>query len=441
VTLEGYRDIIREVEVKPGEDMMLDLGEMDPKAGAVEFNITLSGNSELTVESLISELKVELDGKEFPYGAPELNGILEGSHTVRLLHPMFASDLVEFDVADAQTSRLDMVMGQLPGIVEMHLDDSLKSAIYVDGKPAKLVNGLLNLPAEREVKVEVRTHNYLSVFRNFYLKSKQREVWEVTPERIPGPEFKKQWMVPYLGLNMAWIPAGDFVMGSPMEEHARLPNEGPATEVRFTRGFWAGVFEVTQNQYRSIMQKNPSEFIDGRSPVDSVTWEEAKTYCDYLTRIEAAAGRLPEGYVYRLPTEPEWEYFARAGTTTPFHFGDTANSSNGNFKGVYPRERFEAMETTTVYGSTTAGRFPPNAWGLYDVHGNVQEWTLDIYNGRLPGEDLVDPAPRTAGSRVAVRGGSWQDSAVWSRSAYRREMRPNSEDSATGFRVILAPEF
>ena len=153
---------------------------------------------------------------------------------------------------------------------------------------------------------------------------------------IPGPTPAQSWTLPYLGLKFVWVDPGSFTMGSPMEEPGRLPNEGPQTTVRFTRGFWMGMYEVTQSQYSEVMGENPSEFEGARHPVDSVTWREAKLYCEMLTSLEKSAGRLPEGYVYRLPTEPEWEYAARSGTNTAFSFGDKADASMGNFRGIYP---------------------------------------------------------------------------------------------------------
>lgn len=246
--------------------------------------------------------------------------------------------------------------------------------------------------------------------------------------------------MPYLGLKLAWIPPGEFVMGSPMREQGRLPNEGERTEVTLTRGYWAGVHEVTQASFREIMDQMPADFVGAERPVDTVTWGEASTFCQMLTKREREAGRLPEGYVYRLPTEAEWEYAARAGTTTPFHFGKTADTTSGNFRGMYPRGLYDGQRVTESYGTEPVGTYSANAYGLYDIHGNVSEWTIEAYNGRLPGGELTDPAPRTGGRRYTLRGGSWEDFAVHVRSAARAEARMDIESNAIGFRVFLAPE-
>lgn len=184
----------------------------------------------------------------------------------------------------------------------------------------------------------------------------------------------------------------------------------------------------------------PAAFFGARHPVDSVTWEEANAFCRALTTRERAAGRLPEGYVYRLPTEAEWEYAARAGSKTPFHFGEQADTTYGNFRGIYPRESAQDRPSTETYGTEPVGSYTPNAYGLYDIHGNVSEWTVEAYSGRLPGGRVTDPAPRTGGERYTLRGGSWEESAVRVRSAARAEARQDTESNAIGFRVFLAPE-
>ena len=189
------------------------------------------------------------------------------------------------------------------------------------------------------------------------------------------------------------------------------------------------------------MKQNPSFSKGENLPVDSVSWESARMYCRNLTKIERAAGRLPDGYVYRLPTEAEWEYVARAGTTSPFSFGDRANASNGNFRGVYPIAAREKSNEGGHYGSRPVGSYSANAFGLYDIHGNVGEWTLDHFGARLNGGSLTDPRPREDGRRVAVRGGSSGDFAIRVRSAAREEILPETKGNAIGFRVVLARDF
>ncbi len=254
--------------------------------------------------------------------------------------------------------------------------------------------------------------------------------------------------------NMVWISPGTFTMGSPDTEAERHSWEGPQTRVTISQGFWMGKYEVTQGEYSPMMGSNPSYFTtkdaygnpispDLSRPVEQVSWNDAVAYCGALTTRERNAGRLPDGYVYRLPTEAEWEYACREGTTTAFHYGPSLRSGMANFYGY---EEYEASigryyNPSGIYlGRTTSvGSYAPNAWGLYDMHGNVWEWCHDWGSGDLPGGSVTDPQGPSAGSGRVIRGGSWLDDARWCRSAYRNFYYPDYTYLDIGFRVVLAP--
>ena len=209
--------------------------------------------------------------------------------------------------------------------------------------------------------------------------------------------------------------------------------------VVLTKSYWLGKYEVTQGQWEAMMGSNPSKFENaGReAPVEQVSWEEAIEFCRKLTEREQAAGRLPEGYVYSLPTEAQWEYACRAGTTTPFHYGNKLSSSEANFDGKYPyggASKGRYLQTTVKVGS-----YAPNKWGLYDMHGNVWEWCYDWY-GRYKKGAVWDPAGRTKGSTRVFRGGGWFSSARGCRSANRSRNWPGIRFNALGFRVALRSE-
>lgn len=440
IALPGYREIAQEVVLEGGEDRILELAALEPNSGAIRFDVELPASTRLTLESIKKDLVVELDGARYNFGDAALDAVPEGPHVVRLIHPIFESQLLKVEISDKQEAVLDVVLKQLPAVVDVEIIGGFDAQYLVDGKSVDGTEGEIPMPSGRAVELEVQIRDHLTMRKTFELKPKDLETWQILPIKIPGPVESGEWEIPYLGMQFSWAPAGAYEMGSPMQEHGRLPSEGPRTEVRFTKGFWAGKYEVTQAQYFSLMGNNPSEFLGKNSPVESVSWGAANTFCERLTEIELAAGRLPDGYIYRLPTEYEWEYFARAGTEGPFHFGDSANVSYGNFKGVYPRDQLEDLQQTELYGTTRVGSYEANGYGIYDVHGNVQEWTLDKFNGRLEGGLLTDPIARTSGSRIAVRGGSWKDSAVATRAASRREVRPETNSSDIGFRVVLAPK-
>ena len=172
-----------------------------------------------------------------------------------------------------------------------------------------------------------------------------------------------------LGMQFKRIPAGEFDMGSTDGDS----DERPVHRVRISRDFYLGIHEVTQAEYRAVTGKSPSNFKGDDLPVEKVSWEEANEFCRLLTERERTAGGLPSGMVYRLPTEAEWEYAARAGTTTKYCFGDD-ESGLGEYAWYGGNS-----------GSTThpVGQKRPNAWGLYDMHGNVWEWCQDWYGAYI----------------------------------------------------------
>lgn len=438
--LDNYRSIGKRVEVGPGEDVVVDMGELVRKSAELEIDVSFEGLSAAEAQELSKEVTVKLGELSYRLGSADLRFVPEGEYVLRLEHPQYAADPVELVLEDRDVKRVSFELKPRPGLVKLLLPGSLETSIRLNRKEIQLEGDTINIPAFKPVEFELRIRNHLTMVRNFELQPNEEVVWRVNPVPIPGPTVGQDWTMPYFGFRLAWIPQGSYTMGSPKEEQGRLPNEGDLTEVTFTRGYWAGVYEVTQAAYRSVLDEMPSDFVGAKRPVDSVTWEEANAFCQMLTSLERNAGRLPEGFVYRLPTEAEWEYAARAGTTTPFHFGETADTTSGNFRGVYPRGFNNGKTVTETYGTEPVGEYAPNAFGLYDVHGNVSEWTMEAYNGRLPGGSLTDPDPRTGGSRYTIRGGSWEDFAVRVRSAARQDASADTESNAIGFRVFLAPE-
>jgi sulfatase modifying factor 1 len=255
--------------------------------------------------------------------------------------------------------------------------------------------------------------------------------------------------------NMVWIQYGTFVMGSPASEAERGDDETQHT-VTLTKGFYMGKYAVTQGEYLALMGNNPSSVIkvdargnpispDLRRPVEEVSWDDATAYCAQLTAQEQAAGRLPACWVYRLPTESEREYACRAGTTTAFNFGSAIHGGMANF---YDYSEYDAsIGVISVFDpavpwlarSTTVGSYQPNAWGLYDMHGNVWEWCRDRY-GAYPTGSVIDPQGPASGPFRVARGGSWGAyDGSFCRSACRDAGFPSGGGESLGFRVVLAP--
>lgn len=235
--------------------------------------------------------------------------------------------------------------------------------------------------------------------------------------------------------GMVWIRPGNFLMGSRDDEQGRFANE-VQHPVTLTRGYWIGVHEVTQAEYGTVTGRdNPSAFPDDANrPVEQVSWHDAMAYAATLTATERAAGRIPPDWAYRLPTEAEWEYACRAGArTTRFaHGDDLALTALGD----YAWTALQGLESTQPVEQRR-----PNAWGLLDMHGNVFEWCLDLWEGSpYPGGTTatVDPLGNTGTSRVQ-RGGSWGYGPRFARSAYRDLGPPDQVHPQLGFRVVLAP--
>ena len=234
-----------------------------------------------------------------------------------------------------------------------------------------------------------------------------------------------------IGMKLVLIPKGTFMMGSPESEEGRKENE-TQHEVPSSKDYYLGVHEVTQAQYEKVIGKNPSHFqgaIVGNEnadlPVENVSWYEAVDFCKKLSELpeEKKAGR-----VYRLPTEAQWEYACRAGSKTAYSFDDE--------EGLLPEHGwFNRNSSDRIH---TVGLLEPNAWGLYDMHGNVWEWCSDWYE-EYPKGAVSDPTGPKEGSDRVFRGGSWHDVAAYCQSADRIRLYPSIRSRDLGFRLALSP--
>jgi formylglycine-generating enzyme required for sulfatase activity len=266
------------------------------------------------------------------------------------------------------------------------------------------------------------------------------------PERRAAAELKRQqaeksFRIADLGLDMVWIPPGTFLMGTPGRgllakwfyrfrenvTHQSVPpdfgedNERQATWVTLTQPFWIGRTEVTQAQWQAVMGSNPSTFKGNDLPVANVSGNAAMEFCRKLTEREWTTGRLTKDYIYTLPTEAQWEYACRAGTT-----GDYAGDLNA----------IAWYDANSGNKPHPVGTHQPNAWGLWDMHGNVIEQCLDWY-GSYPGGAVTNPSGPVPGILQASRGGGWQFNMAHARSAYRVAGSPAGSDLNTGFRLAL----
>jgi formylglycine-generating enzyme required for sulfatase activity len=251
------------------------------------------------------------------------------------------------------------------------------------------------------------------------LLQEERTLDRLLPELVSFPAGTLRTLG---GTDCVWCPPGQFLMGSPAGEAQRDCDEVQHI-VTLTQGFWLLDHEVTQAEYLEVTGSNPSQFIgDLNRPVEGVTWDDAVIYCQKLTERERAAGRITEQQAYRLPTEAEWEYAARAGTMGP-RYGelDAIGWWSGN-----------AGDRTEPVSQKAA-----NAWGLHDTMGNVWEWCSDWY-GDYPTGSVTDPRGPSSGDRRVVRGGSWFNGAKSARSADRGRLDPGVRTNNLGFRPALS---
>ena len=250
------------------------------------------------------------------------------------------------------------------------------------------------------------------------------------------------------GMTMIQLPAGSFVMGSPPDEVGRVDDdEGPPAPVTISQPFFVSTTEVTRSQFIKVTgsthSRNMAQDTSG-SPEDSLTWDEAVVFCEKLTVMDADRRR---GWAYRLPTEAEWEYACRAGTTTPFSHGekptqliDVICKLSPDDPYLVPSDKFPEIQRNNVLVPYPAGFTQPNPWGLYDTHGNVWEWCQDYY-APYPDDDSprTDPTGPADGDWRSLRGGAWDEDSVACRSASRIGLDPLVRRNDIGFRVVFAP--
>jgi formylglycine-generating enzyme required for sulfatase activity len=233
-----------------------------------------------------------------------------------------------------------------------------------------------------------------------------------------------------VAMDMIWCPPGTFTMGSPTTEAGRQSDREDEHNVSLTQGFYLGKYEVTQSQYEAVMtgitgdrNATPSNWHGNPDrPVEKVSWTDAQVF---LTRLnEQQAGNLPAGWSYVLPTESQWEYACRAGTTTAYSWGDSIVGTNANY-------------SSSGYSQTRdVGKYAANPWGFFDMQGNVWEWTADWYQAAYPiGNLVIDPISPASGSRRVKRGGSWFNGGTNLRSAWRGNDSPGARNINIGFRV------
>ncbi len=437
---EGYHPREREVVLQPGEVLDLDFGELERKMIPVELEV-LGLNQSLRDDP---RLRLRLDDVEVTLGSSGSVALPQGQSELWVQHPDYREKRERLEVGPSM-STLSITLEPRPGVLRLDLRREGAFTLRINGRQVES-REVLGLAPGTPYEVEVVLDRYEPARRTFRFGANEREVWVIEPKLIEPPSVGESWTFPYQDFAFVWIAPGEARVGSPRMERHRLPNEASGSGERplgvLTRGFWMSETTVTQAFFTALGGNNESHFRGAQRPVESISWLDAVAFAEKLTAQEREAGRLPEGYVYRLPTQVEWEYACRAGGDTAFSWGNEARPAQGNFRGVYPRDLNHSGPSPDRYGTLPVKAFPANPWGLYEMHGNVRELTLDNFNDRYPSQSrLVDWVEERPNDFVPVRGGGWEDSAERSRSASRDRINRAHQNYNTGFRLVLAPEF
>ena len=390
----------REVTIRPGKDASVSV-KLDPDSGIIRLRSSTPG------------AKATLNGKQFPLG--EAVRVPPGRHKLVLEAPYYYSLSKIYTLSEGQTIELSKDLSPKMGTLVINTTPP-GAKIIIDGK----VHARPSPTIIKDIQAGPHTVEVIKKGHNLKPKEivlKQGQVLRIHLALKKGGPFTNS-----IGMTFVRIPAGSFMMGSPSGEAGRDSDEGPQHRVTISRSFYMQTTEVTQAQWKSVMGSNPSRFKNcgGDCPVERVRWNDAQEFIKRLNRKEG-------GSKYRLPTEAEWEYAARAGSTGAYCFGD-----NKGQLGEYAWYRSNSGRKTHRVGTRK-----PNQWGLYDMHGNVWEWVQDWYQkGYYSSSPGTDPlCKNSAGGRRVGRGGSWLSKAWNLRSAVRLRNLPADRNYLLGFRV------
>ena len=430
VTAPGYRTERRSRRLEAEQVETVNIGTMVAEAGSLELRLA---NPELRSGS---GLTVTVDGKEqnatWRDGLLLLEGLEVGQRSLEVTLANHLPFISPVTIEDQKKTELAVQLVPRPGKLALSVEGPSAGewALEVNGQPTSLgPNRLLELPALVQQQLSISARGWRSWTRQVTLGAAETHTLEVRMEQARSPVPGQATVVDLGGgvaLDLVWIAPGTFSMGSPATETGRDRDEGPQRNVRLTKGYWLGRVEVTQGHWQAVMGNTPSYFenVGQNAPVEQISWNQAMEFCRKLTEQEQQAGRLPRGYRYTLPTEAQWEYAARAGTTGPY--GGTGNLDD---MGWY---RANSGTTTKPVGQKRA-----NAWGLHDMHGNVWEWCSD-WKGNYPRGNVSDPTGPSSGTERVIRGGGWVNDSRYCRSAFRGRSAPGARYLNLGFRLALS---
>ncbi|MEY4488201.1 MAG: hypothetical protein RIQ79_709, partial [Verrucomicrobiota bacterium] len=376
-TLRGHRSQATKITLKPSETHTLTLPAFLPDPGTVRLQIK-------PIEARGPALTAEVDGKAVPIEAGELHDLAPGEHKIAVSHPDYASWQGNATVRTESVTEVEVLLPTKPGTLAINTTPTGASiTIKATAPPAADAPALKIAPVVAPAKVSLPAGEYLvrcvlaghvPAERRIQIAPNKELPLSIPLEVQRGPSTGQTWTIPGLGLAMLPVATGEFDIGPQVNEAGRDPSEGTAMRTTITSPYWLGQNEITRGQWSLVMENRP-EPKEPDLPKTDVTYAEVLAFAEHLNARETAANRLPQEHRYTLPTEAQWEYACRAGTKTPFAYGDRIDSTQANFNSAFPYGG--AAPSRAVGAPLPVGGFPANAWGFRDMHGNVWEWCLD----------------------------------------------------------------
>jgi len=428
----------------------------DDWTGEVEIKENITAELEIKLERSTGGLKLRSEPEGIAYelvpsspscGEPRkgtlptaLEKLPTGAYTLTTKMEGWPDQVKSISIERGKTEEIsfDFVPGEL--VVE---SVPAGATVFINGNKEGITPLTLTGKRPGSASVELRLPGYKPTTLKGEIKPRQTARLTATLEKRNAPVFGRPYRIDDIALPLMPIPAGSYVMGSEKSKNRASKmfgrigamvgmggadmegdrsNEYAQTQVTLTQRFWMSRTEVNQAQYEAVMGTNPSANKDPEHPVDSVSWEDACEFCRRLTAREAEAGFLPEGYVYSLPTEAQWEYACRSGTP-------------GDYAGVADQMGWFVLNSDGQ--AHPVGQKQGNTWGLKDMYGNVSEWCLDWYEEKHPGTAVTDYEGPAQGVLRVIRGGAYDNKLLECRSASRAGKAPSSNAMTVGFRVVL----
>ncbi|MCK5834162.1 MAG: SUMF1/EgtB/PvdO family nonheme iron enzyme [Lentisphaeria bacterium] len=437
VRKEGSRSHIFNVSLEPNQVKRLELPKMISIKSALTISISPKDNQQDLDNKGPKQVSIRI-GKDKAWTLAEMPLSIEKISCKEYKISVKAKNFViypPFQKVNVLENKLNEVNftwapKEIPFTINANVQDA---RVYINGKyECKIGQEFMLTPYyNHNVIIEAANHGKLAFNLSIKKRDKYKKNITVYLKRLKGIIIGTDFQPSLAGLKMIYLKPNKFTMGS----HYGLNTEKPAHLVSLDSGFWMSDSEITQLQFIEIMKYNPSLFIDQQKPVERVSWEEAMNFCEKLTEKQRKLGILNPKDYFTLPTEAEWEYACKGGTTSQFNTGNDLTSKMANFDGNYSfvgKRGGQFRKQTTKVKS-----FKSNEFHLFDMHGNVAEWCLDGYVFSYKNKAQINPVMNPKGQSKVVRGGSWKSYPRYCRSSSRSNKQFTSKSPTIGFRVVL----